>query len=315
MTRPLRLEYEGAIYHVTARGNERSAIFRDDRDRTRFLEFLGSVVERERWVTHAYCLMGNHYHVVIETPLGNLSRGIQRLNGRFTQYFNRRHKRSGHLFQGRFKAILVERESHLLELVRYVVLNPVRARMVESAGAWPWSNYRATAGRWHGQKWLEVDWTLRQFSSRKDRSREAYRRFVSEGKGLPSPLRQVTGQIYLGGERFLKEMDARLRGLADESEIPEVQRRPWTADIGALKRAVAREYGVTEAYLSRRRGGEEKMVAIHLARKLTNWTLAAIGEAFGVKPSWAGQAAARIEAARDSGLLRRIARLRRELQS
>lgn len=255
MSRPLRLEFEGALYHATSRGNERSAIFRDDVDHARFLEFLGWVAQRERLVVHAYCLMGNHYHVLLETPLGNLSRGMQRLNGRYTQYFNTRHRRAGHLFQGRFKSILVEREPHLLELTRYVVLNPVRAGMVQTAGQWPWSNYRATAGRARAPKWLEIDWTLSQFSARRQAAREAYRRFVVEGKGQPSPFRELTGQIYLGGNGFLRLMDARLKGHKIDPEIPTAQRKPWLTDARAIKRAVAREYAVTEADLLRRRGG------------------------------------------------------------
>src|SRR6185369_14352378 len=134
MARPLRLEFEGALYHVTSRGNERSPIFRDDRDRTKFLEILGSIASVSRWAVHAYCLMGNHYHLLLETPRPNLSAGMQRINGRYTQWFNRRHRRAGHLLQGRFKAILVERDPHLLELCRYVVLNPVRAGMAAGAG-------------------------------------------------------------------------------------------------------------------------------------------------------------------------------------
>ena len=123
MTRPLRIEYEGAVYHVTSRGNARASIFTDDDDRTFFIEILSKVVTRSDWICHAYCLMTNHYHLLIETPSPNLSRGMQLLNGIYTQKFNRQHKRSGHVFQGRFKAILVEKESHLLELARYVVLN------------------------------------------------------------------------------------------------------------------------------------------------------------------------------------------------
>ncbi len=307
MARPLRLEFEGALYHVTSRGNERSSIFRDDSDRSKFLGYLGSVVERERWVLHAYCLMGNHYHLLVETPLGNLSRGMQRLNGRHTQAFNFRHRRSGHLLQGRFKAILVDREPYLLELTRYIVLNPVRAGLAESAGGWLWSNYRATSGRSSAPRWLEIDWTLSQFSSRRSVARESYRRFVSEGKGAASPFRDLAGQIYLGSEEFLKQMDARLRGQSIDPEVPSAQRRPWRTDVGAIKRNVAKEYGVQEADLTRRRGGEEKMAAIYLTRKLTNLTLAAIGNEFGVRASWVGQVAARVE--RDRGGIGRRARL------
>ena len=157
MARPLRLEYEGALYHVTSRGNARESIFLDEGDRSRFLEILADVVDRYGWICHAYCLMTNHYHLLIETPSAGLSRGMQLLNGVYTQWVNRRHDRVGHLLQGRFKAILVEKESHLLELARYVVLNPVRAKMVRSVRAWRWRSYRATAGQTEVPEFLTVD--------------------------------------------------------------------------------------------------------------------------------------------------------------
>lgn len=309
MARPLRLEFHGAVYHVTSRGNERGSIFADDADRSKFLEMLGAVVERERWVLHAYCLMGNHYHLLFETPLGNLSRGVQRLNSRYTQYFNIRHRRAGHLFQGRFKAILVEKETYLLELTRYIVLNPVRARMVESAGQWRWSNYRATAGRSGRPVWLEVDWTLAQFASRRAKAREIYRRFVSEGKGLPSPWKELSGQIYLGGGSFLKLMNARLQGLKVDSEVPTRQQKPWMTDVRAVKRAVASGFGVSEKDLSRSRGREDKMAAIYLTRKLTNLTLAEIGAEFEVKAAWVGQVVARIGRESSRQLRKRIEKI------
>ena len=131
MARPLRIEYPGALYHVTSRGDRQEAIFDDDQDRTAFLNVLSEVVSRFRWHCHAFCLMGNHYHLMIETPEANLTKGMRHLNGVFTQWSNRRHKRSGHLFQGRYKAILVDRDSYFLELARYIVLNPVRAAMIK----------------------------------------------------------------------------------------------------------------------------------------------------------------------------------------
>ncbi|MEJ2696952.1 MAG: transposase [Candidatus Sulfobium sp.] len=149
MARPLRIEYDGALYHVTSRGNERKRIFRDDEDRAAFLDTLLKVNERYNWMCHAYCLMNNHYHLIIETPDGNLSQGMRQLNGVYTQLFNRRHHRVGHLFQGRFKTILIEKEGYLLEVSRYVVLNPVRAKAVERPEHWKWSSYRGT-GR-HGK--------------------------------------------------------------------------------------------------------------------------------------------------------------------
>ncbi len=146
MFRPLRIEFPGALYHLTARGDGREDIYVDDEDRKRFLALVGGVCERFNWVGYAYCLMSNHYHLVMETPDGNLSSDMRHLNGVYTQRFNTRHGRVGHVFQGRYKAILAERDSYLLELCRYVVLNPVRAEMVRHASQWRWSSYRDTTG-------------------------------------------------------------------------------------------------------------------------------------------------------------------------
>lgn len=147
MARSLRIEYEGALYHITSRGNARANIFLANEDRHQFLDVLSSVVSRHDWICHAYCLMPNHYHLLIETPSPNLSRGMQLLNGIYTQKFNRQNKRCGHVFQGRFKAILVEKESHLLELARYVVLNPVRANMVRTPAIGPGATTVRRAGK------------------------------------------------------------------------------------------------------------------------------------------------------------------------
>lgn len=147
MARPLRIEFSGALYHITARGNARQDIYLTDDDREQFLEILQRVKDRHQWQCHAYCLMSNHYHLLIETQVPSLSKGMKLLNGTYTQSFNRTHHRVGHVFQGRFKGILVEKDSYLLELARYIVLNPVRAGMVRSAKDWAWSSYRATAGQ------------------------------------------------------------------------------------------------------------------------------------------------------------------------
>jgi REP element-mobilizing transposase RayT len=157
MARSLRIEFAGALYHVTSWGDGREAIYVQDQDREVWLEVLGHVCERFNWVVHAYCQIGNHYHLLVETPDGNLAKGMRQLNGVYTQRFNQAHPRVGHVFQGGYKAILVQKEAYLLELSRYVVLNPVRARMVREAADWPWSNYRATAGMSPGPDWLEAD--------------------------------------------------------------------------------------------------------------------------------------------------------------
>ena len=203
MARPLRLEFPGAVYHITSRGNARHDIVADDRDRTAWLSLLAHVIDRYGWLCHAYCLMDNHYHLLIETPQANLSLGMRQLNGRYTQGYNRRHERVGHLFQGRFTAILVEKEAHLLELCRYVVLNPVRAKMIAHPRLWTWSSYRATVGETNAPVWLITDWILGQFAQRIGVARERYRTFVAEGREGPPPWDQVKGQIYLGSEAFI----------------------------------------------------------------------------------------------------------------
>ena len=203
MARPLRLEFPGAVYHVTSRGNDRQDIAIDEHDRSQFLSLLTHVVDRYAWLCHAYCLMGNHYHLLIETPQPNLSLGMRQLNGRYTQAYNRRHERVGHLFQGRFIAILVEKEAHLLELSRYVVLNPVRAKLVSHPRQWAWSSYRATVGETKAPAWLTIDWILGQFGTRTGPAQDRYRAFVTEGHGGPRPWAQLTGQIYLGSEEFV----------------------------------------------------------------------------------------------------------------
>ena len=209
MARPLRIEYEGAVYDITSRGNAQQPIFRDDEDRDAFLSTLSETVNRFGWICHAYCLMSNHYHLLLETPQPNLSRGMKLLNGTYTQRFNRRHKQSGHVLQGRFKSILVDRESYLLELARYVVLNPVRAKMVRSARDWRWSSYRATSAQAEIPAFLKVDWILAQFDARRDRATQAYRRFVRQGRSV-DVWEDLRSGCLLGDADFIDSMRPKL---------------------------------------------------------------------------------------------------------
>ncbi len=177
MTRPLRLEFAGACYHLTARGDRQEPIFEDDDDRFAFLDLLGKEILQQGWVLYAFCLMTNHYHLLLETPEPNLVRGMRRLNGVYTQTFNRRHHRVGHVLQGRYKSILVDKDSYLKELCRYVVLTPVRARMVASVEDWHWSSYRPTVGKISCPAWLAADRVLGLFGEGAG-TRKAYARFV-----------------------------------------------------------------------------------------------------------------------------------------
>ena len=204
MARPLRLEFAGAIYHLTSRGNDRQKIFFTDADRELFLNTLSGVVSRYGWICHAYCLMANHYHLLVETPKANLSIGMRQLNGMYTQSFNRTHKRVGHLFQGRFKAILVEKKSYLLELCRYIVLNPIRLKSTVKAQSWKWSSYRATAGFISPPTFLSTDWVLGQFGKSRSQAQKQYREFLREGLEN-RPWEELKGQIYLGSEAFVEK--------------------------------------------------------------------------------------------------------------
>lgn len=224
MARPLRIEYPGAVYHITNRGNDKKAVFKDDQDRETFLKILAFVNKRYHWLCHAYCLMGNHYHLMIETPEGNLSLGMRQLNGVYTQARNKRYNKTGHLFQGRYKAILIQKDTHLLEVCRYVVLNPVRARMVENPEDWRWSSYRATGGKETALPCLTTDWVLGQFSRTRGKAEKEYRQFVKWGIGKETIWNQVKGQALLGEDDFVDSLADHLRRHKDIPEIPKSQR-------------------------------------------------------------------------------------------
>ena len=225
MARPLRIEFAGALYHVTSRGDGQEDIYLDDKDREIYLEVLADAQHRFNWTIHAYCLMSNHYHLLIETPDSNLAKGMRHLNGVYTQRFNRHHKRVGHVFQGRYKAILVQKDSYLLELSRYIVLNPVRAEMVRSVKDWPWSSYRATAGLVDENKWLTTNWILAAFSRKKRDAVQQYRAFVTKGRNQPKPWEDLKNQIYLGDDNFVGEMQCKILPETNLSEVPSSQKR------------------------------------------------------------------------------------------
>jgi len=224
MARPLRIEYEGALYHLTSRGDRREAIFDDDHDRRTFLDILGHVIDRTDWICHSYCLMDNHYHLMIETPRANLSKGMRQLNGVFTQISNRHHGRCGHLFQGRFKSVVVDTESYFLELARYVVLNPVRARMVTDPVDWPWSSYLATVGKVQRPEWLATEKLLSHFSGRKGGAQCQYMDFVAEGMGRENLWSDINRQIYLGDDDFVLEAQSKANQHEHDGNIPRAQR-------------------------------------------------------------------------------------------
>lgn len=264
MARPLRLEFPGALYHVTSRGNRQENIYLDDADRAGFLDILGNVCHRFQWTIHAYCLMTNHYHLMLETADGNLSRGMRHLNGVYTQRVNRRHGRVGHVFQGRYKAILVQKDAYLLVLSRYVVLNPVRARMVDDPVDWPWSSYRAMIGHEQAPIWLATDWVLSQFGHERVQAMRAYQHMVREGVDKPGPWKDVRHQVFLGDASFVTRFQ-NLKQLGARGEIPRTQRQPLDKLLGQYQQ----EYPQREEAMAR-------------AYRSGSYTMKEIGDFFGV---------------------------------
>jgi putative transposase len=210
MARHLRIEYPGAVYHVISRGNARENIYLDDTDRQAFLKIVGEAVKRQNIILHTYCLMNNHYHLLLETPDGNLSMAMKQINGIYTQKFNLRHKRCGHVFQGRYKSILVERDSYLLELCRYISLNPVRTGLVKLPEEYRWSSYRAATGRDNAPEWLDLIWIKSCFSPDMEKAAAMYEKFVMEGIDKPAVI--PDNGIAIGNESYLLEIKELAKG-------------------------------------------------------------------------------------------------------
>ena len=304
MARPLRLEFPGAVYHVTARGNAREPIYADDLDRRRFIDLFAREIAQQRWLCYAWCLMDNHYHLLFETPEPNLVAGMRRLNQVYTQSYNRRHGRTGHVLQGRYKAIMVERQSHLLELCRYVVLNPVRAGLVATTQDWPWSSYGATAGA-PAPSWLQVDLVLRNFSGDPSAARRAYRQFVGEGMNAESPWKALHGQIWLGGEGFRQRMSGLVAG-QNLDAVPKMQSHPERPLAEDVVSAVAGAFEIApEAVLDRSHQTAFK-TAVYLLRRVCNLPLADVARLAGISASRISRIQAEAE---EGGLPERASKL------
>lgn len=300
MARPLRLEFSGALYHLTARGNARQKIFFDNEDRQGFLDLLGKEISQQGWVCYAYCLMDNHYHLLIETPEPNLVAGMRRLNGVYTQMFNRRHRRVGHLLQGRYKAILVDKNAYLQELCRYIVLNPVRAKAVKRVDQWRWSSYAATAGDAPSPEWLAGHEVRALFGSR-----AAYRRFVAQGVDGTSPWEKLRGQIYLGNEDFLKQMQRRL----PSRHVAGIARRhlqPLRPTPEAIETAVAKAYRLPLGRMLNRAHAQAYKAVVYLLRRAANQPLTVVAKRAGISSARVSQIQTEIERGEPRGPLKEL---------
>lgn len=299
MGRPLRIEYEGALYHITSRGNERRKIFKDKTDRRTFLDIVKDYHDRFGVLIHSYVLMDNHYHLILETPKGNLLKVMHGINSRYTVYFNRRHKRSGHLFQGRYKAIIVDKDAYLIPLSRYVHLNPVRATIAEGPEGYKWSSYNGYIGKRKEDNWVEYSWVLSKFAQNKKVAWQKYKKYTEEGLAvkIESPFKSLLGQVILGGEDFREKIKGYLQGRQISQEIIERKRFDKKASPEEIVEAVAKAFEVEEKDLKNKgkRDNISRSVAIYVMQKYSGLSNEDIGRMFGgVHYSAVSKASARL---------------------
>ena len=291
MSRPLRIEYPGVFYHVTSRGNERKLVFQSARDRERYLSYLESAHERYGAVIHTYCLMGNHYHLLLETPRGNLSQIIHHINGAYTTYFNIKRDRSGHLFQGRFKGILVDKDAYCKELSRYIHLNPVRAGMVKTPAEYPWSSYRCFIGKDKKPEWLTTELVLGDFGGEGRKGYRGYREYVEriETKKLENPFKRVIASTFLGSEEFINNirMEYLEKKKLDKRNIPAIKKVLKGPSFEEIEEAVVKVLGKDHAL--------GKKTCVYLSHQYSGMRLEEIGAYFGMKGSAVSQLSRRFQ--------------------
>ena len=306
MARPLRIEYPGAFYHVTSRGNERKDIFKSQRDREQFLSYVESAVVRYGAVVHTWCLMSNHYHLLLETPVGNLSQIMRHINGAYTTYVNVKRKRAGHLFQGRYKAILVEADAYALELSRYMHLNPVRAGMVAKPEDYQWSSYRSYIGDSPTPAWLKTDLILGSVGRNASMAPTMYRRFVEDllGRDYDSPLKDAVASTVLGRVEFVRDVVERHVGQTGAARnLPAVKALAHRPSMEAIIMTIKAELKNCEALV--------RNVSLYGCQHYSGATLKDIGVRFGISDSAVSQASRRValQAETDRQLKKLLARV------
>lgn len=312
MARPLRLEFEGAYYHITSRGDQRGKIFFDVRDRERFLEILKRTKERYGYLLHAYALMDNHYHLFIETPKANLSQIMQNINTSYTVYVNKRHKRYGHLFQGRFKGIIVDKDTYLMVLTRYIHLNPVRAGIVKRPEDYRWTSYMEYIGAGKEKELLvDITETLSCFSKTKGTAMKAYREFINDGIGEEdNPLEDVEAGIVVGSNRFKDLIRKLLQKRKPDEEIPQLKRLREKIHIDRIIKVCCDYYGKNrEELLTSGKAKNERRTVIYLSKILSNVKNIEIGRYFGIKGSTVSESLKGVE-----DRMKRDEKLRKEIE-
>lgn len=281
MGRPLRIEYEGAAYHIMARGNEKKNIFLEEADFKKFFYYLGVVWERYKLIIYSYVLMNNHYHLLMETPQANLSRAIRDLNGHYTIYFNRKYKRIGHLFQGRYKAILVDKENYLLELSRYIHLNPVRAGSASKPEIYPYSSMAGYLSKDAVVSWMNVDFILSQFGGNDlMKQKRMYKGFVDEGIVKQRDFfKAIYANTILGTEGFVEAVikkHTRTKNIS--KQVPRTKQLQYGKDLKNIAEAVLNYYNEKEEILKKRKmkDNRARKIFVYLVRKYTDFELSRV---------------------------------------
>lgn len=310
MARPLRITFPGAFYHVTSRGNEGRTVFKSRRDREKFAQYLASASQRYKAVIHVYCLMDNHYHLLVETPLGNLPQIMHHINGAYTTYFNLKRKRSGHLFQGRYKAILVAIDEYAKELSRYIHLNPVRAKLVETPEKYDWSSYKFYIGKQKSPIWLYTNFILSYFGAQISDAQKGYESFVNALTNAHDKrlLEEVVGSTLLGSAEFIASIkDSYLAGREPDKNLPALRELSDTASMEDI-------FDEVESV-----AGEDRSLArdikLYLCRRYTGTKLKDIGKHFGIGESGVSKAYGRLleKIPRDAKLRTKIEEIERNL--
>ena len=267
MARPLRIEFAGALHHVFSRGNGENAVFLDDDDRRKFVDLLACAVVRFGWILHDWCLLSTHFHLSIETPECTLSRGMHWILTSYVGSFNKRHRKRGHVFGSRFKNVVVEKESYLVTLTRYIALNPVKGGMVTRPEDWAWSSYRARAGLEKAPEWLTLDGVFLQFDPEDEaKAREGYRRFVNEGLGDSSdPFDSLGGKLFLGTAAWIEKMQALIDAQERSEDAPRKQVHPGRPELEHVIEAVAAAFETTGEAIAAERGTLARRVVAYLA--------------------------------------------------
>lgn len=314
MSRPLRIQFPGALYHVTSRGNERKAIFADDHDRKRRLDWLSRAVATYGLNLHAFVLMDNHDHLFVETPQPNLAAAMHYYNSSYTGYFNGRYKRAGHLFQGRYHAVLIENEGHYLEVSRYIHLNPVRAGAVRHPHEWPWSSYLGYERGARIIPWVTYSRVLGEFGGHDRAARRAYCAFVAAGIEQPSasPLADALHGAVLGSERFVSRVRKLLVKRRDDSDLPVLRRLRERPSVEQIIRAVCAVTGADAGNWRRdcRKDNLSRALVAHIARRRHGYQANEIAMALG----YSGHSSVNYASRRISESAPKIARIVEDIQ-